>query len=280
MPSCLYIIATPIGNLEDISLRALRILKEVSLVACEDTRQTQKLLNHYQIQKPLISYHDFNERGQAPQLIQKIQEGQDVALVSDAGMPGICDPGFQIITLAIEARIPLTVIPGPSSILNALILSGLPTHRFAFEGFLPEKKLARKKLLAELEREQRTLIFFESGLRLDQTLKDILEIMGNRKTAIARELTKKFETVYRGTIQELINQSITLKGEFVIVLSGKTDCENFEDLPILDHIEQVIKKMNLSRKEAIKLVAELRGISKREVYQKSIFKKTNIRSEF
>lgn len=270
MPGCLYIVATPIGNLEDITLRALRILKEVSLIACEDTRQTQKLLNHYHIQNTLVSYHDFNERGRASGLIEKIQEGQDVALVSDAGMPGISDPGFQIISQAIKANISLTAIPGPSAILNALVLSGLSVHRFAFEGFLPEKKMARKKFLARLEREERTLIFFESGTRLTETLKDILEIMGNRKAAIARELTKKFETLYRGTVQGLIDQSIMLKGEFVIVLSGKTAQEDFEDLPILDHIEQVINKMNLSRKEAIKLVAELRGISKRDVYHKSI----------
>jgi len=269
MSGHLYIVGTPIGNLEDITLRALRILKEVDLIACEDTRQTSKLLGHYKIQVPLVSYHEFNERVRSIELIKKLKMGRNIALVSDAGMPGISDPGFQIISSAIKENIPVIPIPGPSAILTALVISGLPTHRFAFEGFLPEKSVARKKHLLLLKDEPRTLIFFESARRLKQSLQDIFEILGNRSIAIAHELTKKFESVDRGSLKEILNrfEGMTIKGEFVLSLSGKTSTENFGDLSIHEHIAQVMIMMGISRLEAIKLVADLRGLSKREVYR-------------
>jgi 16S rRNA (cytidine1402-2'-O)-methyltransferase len=268
MSGHLYIVGTPIGNLEDITLRALRILKEVDLIACEDTRQTLKLLGHYKIQVPLVSYHEFNERARSTELLKELKRGKNIALVSDAGMPGISDPGFQIISSAIKENIPVIPIPGPSAILAALVTSGLSTHRFAFEGFLPEKSVARKKHLLLLREEPRTLIFFESARRLKQSLQDIFEILGNRSIAIARELTKKFESVDRGTLKEVLSrfEAMTIKGEFVLTISGGTSTESFGDLSIQEHITQVMIMMGISRLEAIKLVADLRGLSKREVY--------------
>lgn len=272
MSGRLFIVGTPIGNLEDITLRALRVLKEADLIACEDTRRTLKLLNHYGIKNPLLSYHEFNERTRAAQLVKKLKEGLNVALVSDAGMPGISDPGFQAIRASIEEGLPIVPVPGPSAVLAALVISGLPVHRFAFEGFLPERSGARRRLLLELKDEARTLVFFESPRRLKKALQDISEIFGNRKAAIARELTKKFETVYRGFLEELIREmeNSAPKGEMVLVIEGNSGPQGFEDLSLPEHVARVMDERKVSRKEAVKIVSSLRGVSKREVYQASL----------
>ncbi len=216
----LYIVATPIGNLKDVTLRALEILKSVDLIACEDTRHTRILTRHYAIDKPLLSYYEYNKISRGEQLIKLLKEGKSIALVSDAGTPGISDPGSHIIRLAIEHNIPLTFIPGPAAFIGALVLSGLSTHKFIFEGFLPAKSGARKRRLRELKNEKRTLIFYESPHRLLKTLEDILEILGEREIAIVRELTKKFEEIIRGKVSEAIKhfRNSPARGEFILVL--------------------------------------------------------------
>jgi 16S rRNA (cytidine1402-2'-O)-methyltransferase len=198
-PGVLYLVSTPIGNLEDITLRALRVLKEVELVAAEDTRHTGILLKHYNLQKRLISYHDFNKKRKAPLLIRHLQEGKSVAVTSDAGTPGISDPGYFLVRLAVREDIKVVPVPGASAFLSALVVSGLPTDRFAFEGFLPAKSGKRKKRLRELQKEERTLIFYESPHRFARMLDDVSEILGERRMVVARELTKKFEEILRGT---------------------------------------------------------------------------------
>ncbi len=215
--------ATPIGNLEDITLRALRILKEAHLIACEDTRRTRKLLLHYGIRKGLISYYDYNKERRAPWLIRKLLENKSIALVSDAGTPGISDPAFYLVRLAIDQGIEVIPIPGPNAALSALISSGLPTDRFAFEGFLPSRPGPRRRRLKELAEEQRTMIFYESPHRLLATLKDMVDIWGERRAALAKELTKKFEGIIRGTFSELSKQISPgkVKGEWVILVEGK-----------------------------------------------------------
>ncbi|MCK4272418.1 16S rRNA (cytidine(1402)-2'-O)-methyltransferase, partial [bacterium] len=215
---------TPIGNLEDITLRALRVLKEVELIAAEDTRRTRRLLRHYQISRPLISYHDHNKEARSPSLLEKLNSGESLALVSDAGTPGISDPAFYLVRLAIQHGVPVVPVPGPSALISALIVSGLPPDRFAFEGFLPAKSGRRRRKLKALAGEERTILFFESPYRLKRTLEDILEIMGDRRATVARELTKKFEEVTRGTVTQLLEHYGEKKprGEVVIVLTGYT----------------------------------------------------------
>jgi 16S rRNA (cytidine1402-2'-O)-methyltransferase len=223
-PGVLYLVSTPIGNLEDITLRALRVLKEVDLVVAEDTRHTGILLKHYKLQKRLISYHDFNKKKKAPLLIKYLKENKSVAVTSDAGTPGISDPGYYLVQLAIQNDITVVPIPGASAFLSALIVSGLPTDKFAFEGFLPAKAGKRRKRLKQLTEEQRTLIFYESPHRFAKTLDDISEIFGQRRLAVARELTKKFEEILRGTPQ-VIKKSLgerKIKGELVILMEGKS----------------------------------------------------------
>lgn len=219
----LYLVATPIGNLEDITLRALRILKEVDLIACEDTRRTRKLLTHYGIGKRLTSYYDYNKEKKAPWLVKNLLEGRSLALVSDAGTPGISDPAFYLVRLAIREGIEITPIPGPNAALSALISSGLPTDRFAFEGFLPSKPGPRRRKLEDLESERRTLIFYESPHRLLATLQDMAAVFGERRVALAKELTKRFERITRGTLNQLIHQlsQEKIKGEWVILVEGK-----------------------------------------------------------
>ena len=220
----LYLVSTPIGNLEDITLRALRVLKEVELIAAEDTRRTRRLLRHYQISRPLISYHDHNKEARSPSLLEKLNSGKSLALVSDAGTPGISDPAFYLVRLAIQHGVPVVPVPGPSALISALIVSGLPPDRFAFEGFLPAKSGRRRRKLKALAGEERTILFFESPYRLKRTLEDILEIMGDRRATVARELTKKFEEVTRGTVTQLLEHYGEKKprGEVVIVLTGYT----------------------------------------------------------
>ena len=222
-PGILYLVSTPIGNLEDITLRALKVLKEVDLLAAEDTRHTGILLKHYNLQKRLISYHDFNKEKMAPFLIEQLKAGKSVAVISDAGTPGISDPGYLLVKLAIQESIKVVPIPGASAFLSALVVSGLPTDRFVFEGFLSPKPGKRRKRLEELREEKRTLVFYESPHRFAKTLDDISEILGQRRVVIARELTKKFEEVIRGTPEE-IRQSFggrKIKGELVILVEGK-----------------------------------------------------------
>jgi 16S rRNA (cytidine1402-2'-O)-methyltransferase len=220
----LYIVSTPIGNLEDITLRALRILKEVDLIAAEDTRHTGLLLKHFAIETPLTSYFQGNELKKKEFILSKLKQGDRVALVSDAGTPGISDPGFRLIQTAIEDQIPVVPIPGPSAVITALSVAGLPTDAFLFKGFLPHKSKKRRDLLKQLEETRETLIFYESPHRLSETLKDISEILGEREMVLTRELTKIYEEVLRGKVSEIMNQisERRLKGEITLVISGKT----------------------------------------------------------
>ncbi len=223
-PGVLYLVSTPIGNLEDITLRALKVLKEVDLVAAEDTRHTGMLLKHYDLDKRLISYHDFNKKRKAPLLIEHLKANQSVAVCSDAGTPGISDPGYYLVQLAIRENIKVVPIPGASAFLSALVVSGLPTDRFAFEGFLPAKPGKRRKRLEELQEEKRTLILYESPHRFARMMDDVSGILGQRRVVVARELTKKFEEILRGTPEE-IKQTLgerKLKGELVILIEGKS----------------------------------------------------------
>lgn len=218
----LYLVSTPIGNLEDITLRALRVFKEVDLIAAEDTRRTRLLLQRYQISQPITSYHDHNKEARSPVLLNKLLSGKSVALASDAGTPGISDPAFYLVRLAIEHQVPVVPVPGPSALISALIVSGLPPDRFAFEGFLPAKSGRRRTRLKALAHEERTILLFESPHRLRRTLEDILEVMGDRRAVVARELTKKFEEVTRGSVAQLLDHYREKKprGEVVIVLAG------------------------------------------------------------
>jgi 16S rRNA (cytidine1402-2'-O)-methyltransferase len=220
----LYIVSTPIGNMEDITLRALRILKEVDLIAAEDTRRTGLLLKHFGIQAPLTSYFEGNELKKREFILAKLNEGKNVALVSDAGTPGVSDPGFRLIQLAIENHLPIIPIPGSSAVITALSVSGLPTDAFLFKGFLPHKSKKRRDLLRELENVRETLILYESPHRILETLSDILEILGDREIVLTRELTKVYEEIIRGKVSEILNQvgDRTLKGEITLVISGKT----------------------------------------------------------
>jgi len=278
MASCLYIVGTPIGNLEDMTLRGIRILKEVDIIAAEDTRQTAKLLNHYDIKKPMISYHEHNKKTKGEEIIGLILQGNIVALVSDAGMPCVSDPGEDLVRLCVEKGIEVIAVPGPSASLTALSISALPTSRFVFEGFLPAKGKERKERLERLSREDRTIILYEAPHRLMATLKDLKEYMGNVNISISRELTKKFEETIRtdldGAIEEFSSRNI--KGEFVLIMEGKSpealkeeEEKQWKDLSIKDHIIMYMDK-GVPKKEAVALVAKERGISKKEVYNISI----------
>ena len=224
-PGTLYLVGTPIGNVEDLSPRAQRILGAVDLIAAEDTRHTQGLLARFAIRRPLVSYHDHNKEGRTPELIKKLGEGISVAIVSDAGSPGISDPAFTLVRAAVEAGIDVVPIPGPSSALCALEVSGLPTDRFAFEGFLPRRAMRRRRRIEELRADPRTLIFFESPHRLKEALRDLAETLGERPASLSRELTKKFEETRRGTLRSLLEwvEAEPPRGEFVLVVGGARD---------------------------------------------------------
>jgi 16S rRNA (cytidine1402-2'-O)-methyltransferase len=274
----LYLCGTPIGNLEDMTLRAIRILREVDLIAAEDTRQTIKLLNHYGIKKPMISYHEHNRYERGIEIVKKIKSGQNVAVVTDAGMPGISDPGEDIAKLCIDEGIDIEVIPGPTASITALVLSGLPTSKFVFEGFLSREGKERKKQMEYLNYETKTVIIYESPYRVKGTLLDLYENLGNRKIAICRELTKKFEEIIRTDLENSINlyEDNEPKGEFVIILEGKDEAEieeekikEWDKLSVNDHIDMYLEK-GLTKKEAMKMVAKDRGISKRDVYKYTI----------
>jgi 16S rRNA (cytidine1402-2'-O)-methyltransferase len=265
----LYICATPIGNLEDITIRTLRILNEVDFIAAEDTRHTLKLLNHYEIKKPLTSYHQHNIKEKGPKLIEKIKAGQTMALVSDAGMPGISDPGEDLIKLAIEDDIEVIGLPGASAMLLGLVISGLSTEKFAFEGFLPTKKNERIRELEKVKEETRTLIFYESPHRIVESLEAMLLVLGNRKASLSRELTKKFEETIRGELSEIIEiaSSRELKGEMVVVIEGYVKVE--EDIDIKAMLAALTAD-GMTKKDAVKKVVKETGASKNEVYAQSL----------
>jgi 16S rRNA (cytidine1402-2'-O)-methyltransferase len=265
MPS-LYVVATPIGNLEDISLRALRILREVKLIAAEDTRRTKRLLNAYDIKTPMTSYHERNKWSKLDYILNCLKGG-DVALVSDAGTPGMSDPGYELIVTANQGGIPVVPIPGPSVVVTALVVSGLPTERFTYLGFLPRKINDRKRLLQSVADEYGSIVVLETPHRLLAALNNILLVLGNRKVAVCRELTKVYEEVFRGTVSQAIDHFIEPRGEFTLVIEGKIN----EDKPQLtEEIERELQYMRWARmtaKEAVAKMSEKTGISKRELYR-------------
>jgi len=267
----LYIVATPIGNLEDITFRAIRTLKEADLIAAEDTRHTAKLLNHYGISKPMISYWGEKEKVKAEETIERLASGQNVALVSDAGTPGISDPGGVLIRRAIDEGIGVVIVPGPSAVIAALSLSGLPTEQFVYAGFLPPKQSQRKKVLQELCVELRTLVFYEAPHRILETLGDMAEIFGDRQAVVVKEITKLFETAYRGNLSEILNslEDSKIAGEYVIVVSGRGEEKTYTTEDALNEVRALMKK-GLGRKDAVKRVAGEYGISKKELYDLSL----------
>ena len=272
MSGTLYLVATPIGNLEDITFRAIRILKEVDLIAAEDTRQTLKLLNHYEINKPLISYHRHNEEVKQEVLIQKLKEGQNIALVSDAGTPVISDPGEVIVKEALKEDIKVIPIPGACALINALIASGLDTKEFSFYGFLSLNKKLRKEKLQEIRKENKTIILYEAPHKLTSTLKDLSEILEDRKIVVARELTKIHEEFLRGTASEILENYPEPKGEHIILIEGnkiKEETEeqkNIKEMTIEEHYKYY-EKQGFTKNEIIKKIAKDKGVSKNEIYQ-------------
>lgn len=275
MQGKLYLCATPIGNLEDVTLRVLRTLKEVDLIAAEDTRNSIKLLNHFEIKTPMTSYHEHNKIEKAYQLVEKLKQGQNIALITDAGTPGISDPGEDLVRICYESGIEVTSLPGAAACITALTLSGLPTRRFAFEAFLPRNKKERAIILSSLKSETRTIILYEAPHHLIQTLKELYQTLGDRKLALCRELTKKYETVFSTTLSCALTyyQEQTPRGEYVLVIQGKNIQElekeqqqDWKTIPLKEHMAQY-ENQGVSRKEAMKLAAKDRGISKREVYQ-------------
>ena len=268
MSGTLYIVATPIGNLEDITFRAVRILGEVDLIACEDTRQTRKLLDRYSIVKPLVSYHEHNERTRSADLLRDLEAGKNIALVSDAGTPLIADPGYRLVEQARQMGIPVVPIPGPSAVLAALSGSGLATDSFSFHGFLPPKKGPRRKFLEDLRGSQATLVFYEAPHRILDALDDIEEVLGPRPVVIARELTKVHEEFLRGTageLRETLGKRPSVKGEITLVI-GKGETAQIDDTPLAEAVAKLVKS-GVPRMEALKTVARRRGLSKREVYK-------------
>lgn len=277
MAGKIYLVATPIGNLSDISMRAIETLKNVDIIACEDTRNTIRLLNHFEIKGHLTSYHEYNKIDKAYELCEKVKEGKNIAFVSDAGMPAISDPGYELVDIAYKEGLEVTVVPGASAVVSALAISGISSRRFAFEGFLPADKNEKKEILTELSQESRTLILYEAPHRLLKTLKELLEYMGDRNIAIVREITKLHEEVLKGRLAEIISdyesEKIAIRGEYVLVIEGKSLLEkreerqkSFEEVSIREHYEKYIAE-GMDKKEAMKAVAKDRGIQKREVYK-------------
>ncbi|WP_107840109.1 16S rRNA (cytidine(1402)-2'-O)-methyltransferase [Metasolibacillus meyeri] len=273
--ACLYLVATPIGNLEDMTIRALRILKEVDVIAAEDTRNTKKLCHYFEITTPLVSYHEHNIEAGGEKLLQYLREGKSVALVSDAGLPCISDPGADIAMKAIAEDFAVVPIPGANAALTALIASGIAPQPFYFFGFLNRNKKERRLQLENLKKRQETMIFYEAPHRLKDALKDIELVLGNRRITLARELTKKFEEFLRGTVVEALEWTTNneIRGEFCIVLEGSTEVDDedeqqfWTDMTIEEHVEYIIEETQMSSKEAIKEVAKQRNLPKRDVYQ-------------
>ncbi|MCA0972730.1 16S rRNA (cytidine(1402)-2'-O)-methyltransferase [Halobacillus litoralis] len=271
----LYVVPTPIGNLEDMTYRAVRTLEEVDVIAAEDTRNTRKLVNHFEIQTSLVSYHEHNKHSKGPQLIERLEAGESIAVVSDAGMPGVSDPGADLVALAVEADVVVVVLPGANAALPALAGSGISTDQFYFCGFLPRKKKERAVQLEDLKRLSATLIFYESPHRLKEMLTHTHEILGNRKASLARELTKRYEEYVRGTLEELVEWASEehVRGEFCVIVEGASEDEIEEedvwwaDLTIVEHVEYYMEKENMKSKAAIKQAALDRQLPKRDVYQ-------------
>ena len=275
MTGTLYLCATPIGNLEDMTFRVIRTLKEVDLIAAEDTRNSIKLLNHFEIQTPMTSYHEYNKYEKGRKLVEKLLEGQNIALITDAGTPGISDPGEERVKMCYESGSPVTSLPGAAACITALTISGLSTRRFAFEAFLPSDKKEREQILKEMETETRTMIVYEAPHRLVKTLKLFLERLGNRKITVCRELTKRHETALAVTLEEAVAhyEANPPKGECVLVIEGKSreeareeERKQWEEMTIEDHME-VYTKQGMDKKSAMKAVAKDRGVSKRDIYQ-------------
>lgn len=278
MSGKLYLVPTPIGNLKDITLRALEVLENVDLIAAEDTRQSLKLLNHYNIKKTLFSYHQHNENSKGDEIIKKLKDGLSIAVITDAGSPGISDPGAVVVQKCIEEGLEFEVLPGANAFTTALIYSGLDTTKFVFRGFLSKDNKEKKKTLEEIKAYKDTIILYEAPHRLLQTLSSLKEYLGNRKIAICRELTKLYEEIHRGYIDTAIEYFTENRprGEFVLVISGKSEEEIkqeevslWENLSIIEHLQKVIEEGN-TKKEAVKIVAKARNLSKQEVYKYSI----------
>jgi 16S rRNA (cytidine1402-2'-O)-methyltransferase len=270
-PGKLYVVGTPIGNLEDITFRAIRTLREVDLIACEDTRRTQQLLNHYSIQTPTISYHEHNEMTRAPELVIQLEQGSQIALVSDAGMPVISDPGFHLVGLAIRHNIPVIPVPGASAFLAALAAAGLPVDKFRFLGFLPSRKLARRKALAELKASPKTLVFYEAPQRVLDMLDDVREILADPPVAVAREVTKIHEEFLRGSASEVLGRlkKKPVKGEITVLVAPQLTSNGASPRAgsIRQEVERVAAEQGLDVRHALKIVARARGISKSEAYR-------------
>ncbi|HEV2905704.1 MAG TPA: 16S rRNA (cytidine(1402)-2'-O)-methyltransferase [Actinomycetota bacterium] len=270
MAGTLWLVGTPIGNLGDFSARARETLARVDVIACEDTRRTRALLTHFEINAPrLVSFFDGNERRRIPEILKLLREGSVVALVSDAGNPGISDPGYLLVAACVEAGLSVDAIPGPSAAITALVLSGLPTDRFVFEGFLPRSSGARRRRLTELAADPRTLIFYESPRRVVDFLKDALDILGDRRAAVARELTKLHQDVIRGRVSGLARRTGELRGELVVVLEGAPK-EQGPDLEALAAQVEALRADGLSRRAAAARVANESGVSKRTLYERSL----------
>ena len=274
-PGTLYLCATPIGNLEDMTFRVIRTLKEVDLIAAEDTRNSIKLLNHFEIKTPMTSYHEYNKIEKGHKLVQMLLEGKNLALITDAGTPGISDPGEELVQMCYEAGVPVTSLPGAAACITALTLSGLSTRRFAFEAFLPSDKKERQQVLEELKNDTRTVICYEAPHRLVKTLKELLEALGNRRITICRELTKKHETAWQTHIAEACEyyQENAPKGECVLVIEGRSreelkaeEQEQWEQMPLEAHMEHY-ESQGMDHKSAMKQVAKDRGVSKRDIYR-------------
>jgi 16S rRNA (cytidine1402-2'-O)-methyltransferase len=272
LSGALYIVATPIGNLEDITLRALRVLKEVDLVAAEDTRRTRQLLTHYGIHKPLVSYHEHSRRGREDELLGKLREGKRIALVTDAGTPGISDPGEWLARRAIAAGVPLIPIPGPAAMAAALSVAGLPTEAFLFQGFAPSKAAARRKFLLALRERTETLIFYESPRRLRNFLEDALQVLGDRPVMVARELTKIHEELVRGTISAVLQKigEAEVRGEVTVVMGGGAEPVKAEPPSIGEALSRAVREKGLTLKEAIDQVAAEFALPRREVYREAL----------
>jgi 16S rRNA (cytidine1402-2'-O)-methyltransferase len=273
---CLYIVGTPIGNLEDITLRALRILKEVDLIACEDTRHTQKLLSHYNISKALVSYHEHNEMTRSPELLIQLEQGAKIALVSDAGMPLVSDPGYRLVTLCVRHKIPVVPVPGPSAMLAALAAAGLPNEEFLFVGFLPQRRGERRRMLEHLRIEGRTMIFYEAPHRVAESIADAQESLGDRPACIAREVTKLHEEFLRGKLSQLAESLAErpARGEITLIVgppepsaaTGQADSTQ----SLSDRVDELIRQAKLDRKEALKLAAKERGLTRRAAYDQLV----------
>ncbi len=278
---CLYIVGTPIGNLEDISMRALRVLREADQIACEDTRHTRILLEHYDIHRPLISYHENNEMTRAPELIVALEQGAKIALVTDAGTPLVSDPGHRLVSLCVRHHIPVIPVPGPSALLAALSVSGLPSDEFLFAGFLPSRRGERRRALERLRLEDRTIILFEAPHRIAEALTDALEILGDRPACLAREISKIYEEFLHGTLSQIVERTREKppRGEITLILGptetqqGAAPQESAQTLS--DRVDELIRQAKLDRREALKLAARERGLTRRAAYEQMLSSRGN-----